>query len=59
MNFVLSEISKPQKHYKIYQKIESDSGVKWKDVALLNSRSIAFFYMNLLDELPSPEGLGF
>ena len=50
MNFVLSEISKPQKHYKIYQKIESDSGVKWKDVALLNSRSIAFFYMNLLDK---------
>lgn len=50
MSFVLSEISKPSKHYKIYQKVESDSGVLWKDVALLTSRSIAFFYMNFLEK---------
>lgn len=50
MTFLLSEVSKPQKHYKIYQKIQNDSETLWKDVALVTSRKLAFYYMTLLEK---------
>lgn len=51
MRFVLSEFTKDPIPYKINQRIETATGVIWKEIAAVSKRSTAFFYMTLLEKL--------
>lgn len=51
MSFVLTEFTKPQKHYSISQKVETNSGSSWKEVAEFKQRSTAFFFIDLIEKL--------
>lgn len=51
MSFVVSEFSKAPKHYIISQKIETEKGVSWKEVASVKLRNTAFYYKDLMEEL--------
>lgn len=50
MKFLLSEISNPVKHYKIFQTIETENGIVYKNVATVSKMRTAFFYMDFLEK---------
>jgi len=51
MTFVLKEFSHTPKHYSISQKVETQTGIFWKEVACVRQRSTAFFLMNLIEKI--------
>lgn len=51
MSFVLSEISKGSRRYIISQKVESDSGSSWVEIATFTKKTTAFFYISFVEKM--------
>jgi len=51
MSFILSEFTAHPKHFKIFHKVDTNSGTKWEDVAKITKKQDAFFFIALVEKL--------